>query len=273
MKKYDNEWKIDPSHLKNGRTCPNCKKLKKLEQNKQNFIERAAKIHNNKYIYDKVIYNKQHDKVTIICPIHGEFTQTPQAHLRGQGCPLCAGNNFLRNTDYFISLAKKVHGDKYDYSLVDYKHCKQKVRIKCNKCGHIFEQTPDSHLQGQGCSKCILKSQTKLYDKLKESLPNIEILFEVNNKVVSWLEDQRFDIYFPKYNIAVEYNGIQHYIPIEHFGGKVQFNHRLELDALKRRKCLEHNCTLFELKYNYTSDDYDNLIKQIQNIIYDKIYS
>ena len=100
-----------------------------------------------------------------------------------------------------------------------------------------------------------------------ESFPNDKILFEVGNSLINWINGQRFDIYFPKYNIAIEYNGIQHYIPVKHFGGELKFQNQLEYDKLKRQKCKENNCYLFEVKYNYTKDDYNNLINNIQNII------
>ena len=55
----------------------------------KDIIKKFNNIHNGKYDYSKVNYVKTTVKVDIICPIHGEFKQTPQAHLKGQGCPLC----------------------------------------------------------------------------------------------------------------------------------------------------------------------------------------
>lgn len=103
--------------------------------------------------------------------------------------------------------------------------------------------------------------------KLKESFPNEEILFEVDNTVVPWLKSQRFDIYFPKYNVAIEYNGQQHYIPIDIFGGELSLDNTKKRDELKRKKCKENNCTLFEVKYDYTENDYNNLKNNIYDII------
>ena len=260
----DWEWIVDPSHLKSGRTCPNCKKLNKRKQAEQNFIERATKIHNNKYIYEKIQYVKQQQKITITCRKHGDFEQTPAAHLRRQGCPLCAGNNFLRDREYFINLAKQKHGTRYDYSLVDYKNCKSQVIIKCNKCGNTFQQTPDKHLAGQGCPKCRLKSQSILFDKLRNVFNEDEILWEASPK---WLDNQRFDIYFPKYNIAVEYDGKQHFVPVKQFGGNIGLAYTQQQDRLKEAKCLQNNCTLFRIKYDYTDQDFTQLCYNIKNII------
>lgn len=208
-------------------------------------------------------------KVRIICKKHGEFLQTPIGYLNGNGCLKCKyerQSSLQRGTkEKFIKNANKIHNNRYDYSKVVYgKNNKEKVEIICKIHGS-FWQSPHDHLRF-GCPKCKLKSQTKLYERLKESFPNEEILFETGKDIV-WLEGQRFDIYFPKYNIAVEYNGIQHYIPKEYFGGQLGFKDTLKRDELKRAKCEKNNCVLFEIKYNYIEQDYNNLIININNII------
>lgn len=261
------EWEDSATHLKQGRGCGNCKRLKKREENAQNFFLTSSLVHNNKYDYSKFVYVDSQTKGIIICPEHGEFLQIPNSHIKGRGCPKCAGNNWKRTSSEFIEKAQKLHGNDYDYSEVDYRTCKDKVLIICNKCGQRFLQTPDGHLQGKGCSNCKLQSQTKVYNKLKQSFPSEEILFEVGSRTIPWLKAQRFDIYFPKYNIAVEYNGEQHYVPVEHFGGQIGLEQTQKRDLLKREKCNENQCVLFELKYNYTDEDYNTLVKNIQNLI------
>jgi hypothetical protein len=64
----NNIWKVDPSHLKGGRTCPNCKKIARTEKAKNQFLRKAKEVHNNFYNYDKVVYTKQLNKVIITCP-------------------------------------------------------------------------------------------------------------------------------------------------------------------------------------------------------------
>ena len=86
----------------------------------EEFIKEAKEKHGNKYDYSKVEYINNHTKVCIICPEHGEFWQFPQDHLKGRGCICCAGVKKLTTSD-FIEQAKKIHGDKYDYSKVIYK--------------------------------------------------------------------------------------------------------------------------------------------------------
>ena len=255
------------AHLQ-GQKCPKCMNCYRL--NTLDFIEKSNKVHNNKYDYSNVIYVNMKSKVKIICPIHGEFNQVPVSHLNGCGCPKCANKHrndwHKKSTEQFIEQAIKIHSNKYSYSKVDYKKSSDKVCIICPDHGE-FWQTPHNHLSGQGCPKCQLKSQTKLYEKLKESFPDKEILFEVGNNIVPWIKNQRFDIYFPKYNIAIEYNGIQHYIPVAYFGGQLKFDEQQIYDRLKYLKCKENNYILFEIKYNYTEDDYNNLVININNIV------
>ena len=115
----------------------------------KDFIERSNLVHNFKYNYDKVIYTKGKEKVCIICPIHGEFWQTAQKHIHGDGCPECAGNAQY-TTESFIKKAKEIHGNKYDYSKVNYINNHTKVCIIDKECGE-FWQLPANHLKGYGC--------------------------------------------------------------------------------------------------------------------------
>jgi very-short-patch-repair endonuclease len=124
---------------------------------KEQFIEKARKIHGNIYDYSKVEYINKNTKVCIICPEHGEFWQTPDNHFKGQNCPKCAnisrGNVFRDSQNEFIKRAREVHGNKYDYSKVKYINNRTKVCIICPEHGE-FWQRPYSHLQGFGCRLC-----------------------------------------------------------------------------------------------------------------------
>ena len=118
----------------------------------EEFIKRAREVHGDKYDYSKVEYKTTRDKITIICPIHGEFEQSPNNHLRGRGCPKCA-NNIKKTSEEFIERANKVHGCKYDYSYVEYINNKKPVKIMCPIHGEFY-QKPEKHLTGQGCPYC-----------------------------------------------------------------------------------------------------------------------
>ena len=152
--KHGEFWQDPSSHL-SGVGCSKCgheKIGKKNSSNSDEFIDKSRKVHGDKYDYSKVEYKNNRTKVCIICPEHGEFWQTPNNHLIGQGCPICSGNVRLTKEE-FINRAKGVRGDKYDYSNVEYVNTETKVRIICPKHGE-FLQSPHTHLNGNGCPKC-----------------------------------------------------------------------------------------------------------------------
>lgn len=124
---------------------------------KAKFIEKSKNRHGDKYDYSKVEYINSTTKVCIICKEHGEFWQTPQGHVRGQGCPKCAnikrGDTFRYDGDTFIKRATILHDGKYIYDKDSYVNAMTKVPILCLKHG-TFWMTPMNHLLGQGCPKC-----------------------------------------------------------------------------------------------------------------------
>ena len=116
------------------------------------IIKNCKKVHGNKYDYSKTEFLKSENKIIITCPKHGEFKQRYQDHLKGCGCSQCSGTAKL-NTEIFIKKALIIHNNKYDYSKTIYKNTESKIIIKCPKHGE-FNQTPHSHLSGQGCIEC-----------------------------------------------------------------------------------------------------------------------
>ena len=306
-------------HLK-GQGCPMCALYKKQHQEtvlgKEKFAEKARIVHGDKYDYSQVVYKCNKKKVKLICPKHGEFWQRPDEHLRGYGCNKCgyelAGNLSRKPTEQFVKEAKQVHGDKYDYSKVNYINAATKVCIICPRHGE-FWQRPYGHLNGFGCAECsgkkhltteefIEKAQMvhggmydysnvnytnidnnvqiicpkhgefwqKAYYHLRGSnCPNCAIssklesdlvrLFESNNidyqrqKGWQWLGLQRIDFYLPKYNIGIECQGLQHFEPVEFFGGEEGFEYRKECDKRKRERCKENG---IKLLYYIPFDEY-----------------
>lgn len=143
-------------HLR-GQGCLKCSRenISKIKSsNTEEFIAKANLIHNNKYDYSKVDYVNNRTKVDIICNTHGEFKQTPSDHLGKKGCKKCSSSRSMSNKDEFVEKSIKIHQNKYDYSLVEYKNSMSKVQIICNSCNDIFSQKVNSHLNGQGCPKC-----------------------------------------------------------------------------------------------------------------------
>jgi very-short-patch-repair endonuclease/ribosomal protein L37E len=136
---------------------------------KEIFIQKAKEIHIDKYDYSLVNYINNKTKIEIICSKHGMFQQVPSDHLKGHGCSKCGfeKSSKLRNTiaaNNFIKKSLKIHDKKYDYSLANYKNVNTKVKIICPKHS-IFEQTPNKHLKGHGCSRCKIEKMFKTTDE------------------------------------------------------------------------------------------------------------
>lgn len=125
--------------------------MKKLTQ--EEFIKRAKENHGDKYDYSKVDYKNKDSKVTIICPIHGEFEQKANSHMRGTGCAKCAREHQYSNTENFILKAKALWGEALSYEKVNYLSSKDKITVTCKKHGDWIS-TPNRILSGHGCPKC-----------------------------------------------------------------------------------------------------------------------
>lgn len=187
------------THL-HGSGCVKCKneKIKSLKnKGREKFIEDAIRVNGNKYIYDKVVYRTSKHNVIITCPIHGDFEQTPNSHLRGCGCPKCAdgrtGDRCRMTVEEFLSRAKEVHANKYDYSLVTketFIDSYTAIEIICKKHG-VFKQSPGQHLGGRGCYWCGKESMAQ-----KQALTRDDVVRRCNE-----IFDKKYD-----YSLFTEYH-------------------------------------------------------------------
>jgi very-short-patch-repair endonuclease len=242
-----------PEHHMNGHSCSFCNNVgrKTTEQ----YIEKAKKTHNNFYDYSLTEFINNKIKVKIICPKHGEFLQDPKHHLNGVGCPSCN----IMTTEIFIEKSKNIHGNLYGYSKVNYIRSNKKIIIECFRHGN-FEQEPNNHLQGRGCPKCKLSSGEKIiHDYLSKN--NIE--FEIQKKFdeCKYRKFLKFDFFLSDYNICVEYDGEQHFTPINYFGGQNRFETTKITDNIKTTFCEKNG--IFLLRINYK----ENIEEKLQWLI------
>lgn len=142
----------------------------------EEFINRARKIHGDKYDYSKVQYTKNNIEVIITCPIHSDFKQTPNKHLIGHGCDKCgketAHNKLRKSQEQFINECKQIHGDRYDYSITEYNGSSDCINVICPIHG-LFTLQANHHLEGQGCSKC-KKSRVKVSKRETKKVTSLE---------------------------------------------------------------------------------------------------
>ena len=232
------------------------------------FKERSKNIHGNKYNYEKVVFVNTKTKVCIICPEHGEFWQIPETHMKGSGCPKCAVDKNKKITkrekltkEQFIEKANIIHNNKYNYDKSNYINKSNKIIITCPEHGD-FEQVANVHLNGSGCPKCSESHGEKL---IRNLLENLNVCYEyqkhlnlnLNNKliIVDFYIEYKDKIYI------IEYNGRQHYEPIDYFGGEETFKRQQLRDILLEKYCELNNIQLIILTY----DQNENVIESILN--------
>jgi hypothetical protein len=143
-------------HLK-GKGCPYCGGTSKLTR--EEFCKKAAQRHGNRFDYSDVNYKNAHTRITIKCPLHGIFHQTPNSHLKGRGCKQCgiiSRTNIRRsNTEVFISICNKIYKGKYNYFNINYVNSRHPIEVTCPKHG-IFRVRPYNHIgkNRRGCPRC-----------------------------------------------------------------------------------------------------------------------
>lgn len=257
-----------------GQGCPICryKKASKTKRRSVNdAIQEMIKVHGNEYDYSLITeYINNKVKLPIICKEHGIFHQSFDNHVKkGQGCPKCAikkqGERQRLNTDIFIDKCKKVHGDVYDYSKVEYTLSQNEVSIICSKHGE-FKQIARNHLFGQGCPKCF-SEKSKVEKEILEYIKTLIQDKQVIENDRSVLNGKEIDIYLPDYQIGFEINGL-----IWH-SEKFQDNKNQHLE--KNIECSKkgiHLIHIFEddwyYKQHIIKSRIKNLLHKSDNIIY-----
>ena len=265
--KHGEFWQTPNSHINNKHQCPKCSH-RSFRKTTQEFIKEAKEVHGDKYDYSKTVYLNQYEPVCIICPEHGEFWQTPKVHLKSiYGCPLCSNkeNGFKKRLDFenFIKKAKEIHGDKYDYSKVEYNNTDTKICIICPEHGE-FWQAPHNHIsQKQGCPYC---NESHLSKEVKNILLENNIVFE-QEKTFEWLKYKKplhLDFYLPDKNIVIECHGEQHFNRFRWENNDKMLKIRQKRDNIKYELCNKHNIkVLYYANKKYT----ENMITNISDLI------
>ena len=226
------------------------------------FLEKAKNKFGERYGYELIEYgiNKK-EKVPIICKQHGIFYQLKSEHLRGINCRECSyitknrkikRNRPTRLTNLeFINKSIEIHGEKFDYSKVNYTKNNKKVEILCSIHGSFYT-TPDSHLNMKtGCPKCNSSFGERAIEKwLNEN--NIEYTKE--HSYLDLLGNKfgklRFDFFIEKHNLLIEYDGQQHFKPIKQFGGEEYLEQLIIHDNIKNEYAMRNKINLLRISYS-----------------------
>lgn len=267
-------WQQPRYHLM-GRGCKKCAhtvSALKQKYTDDEFISILKDVYGDTYDYSKVKYLGRGKKITLICHKHGEFNKIASDLVsKKTGCPLC--NNEMKSKlfslgkDKFIEKANLIFNGLYDYSDVEYVNNGTKVIIKCKKHDK-FLCTPKNHLKGRGCPLC--KSEKNVYEErlyyfLKSFISENDIIKQVR---FDWLSNHKsIDFYIPKYKIAIEHQGSQHftYQPFFHTSKekleKTKYN-----DKVKIEECKKNNLTLIHFSYELTKKpnncDYELILNE-----------
>ena len=136
-------------------------------------------------------------------------------------------------------------------------------KVKCKKCSRIWQPKAKKLLEGLRCT-CINSSKGELLVEsiLKKLKINYIHFYTIKDSKLISQNRIIVDFYIPDYNTFIEYNGKQHYIPIEYFGGEIQFNKQKIRDKELRNYCKENKINLIEIKYNLKEEDVEEIIKQ-----------
>lgn len=320
--------RVLPSNLIKGKTPTIQSAINKTKYWVNMILERFG----DRYDYSSVQYINNSNKVIIICKKHGEFLQSPQKHLSGEGCPTCAYENASRNLScsheefidklkfknpqileevcfideytnrdtYMLAQSKygvvklkpgkllsgrmftiesainkndyvknefiAIHGNLYDYSSVEYISHKTKVIIKCKEHGE-FLCTPSNHKKGRGCPKC---SSSKGESCVLYVLEKLHIEYDTEYSLDGCFCEKplRFDFYIESLNVAIEYDGVGHFEPVD-FGGMgdeyaaTEFQLVQKRDKIKNQYCKDNKIKLIRIPYWDIENIEDILMKEL----------
>ena len=278
--KEHGEFTIKYNKFLNGEGCPYCSGKKKTDEQ---YRELLSKLHPElDFSLAKFSECDSSYKITVICPKHGVKHPRIYHLLNGEGgCNECRYDKIrekeVTTIEQFNEKARRVHGDKYDLSKVEYVNAFTKIEIICKKHGS-FWTTPTSFISSKtGCPVC---NNSHLEHELKMFLNKNDIK-AVPQKTYKWLGLQKLDFYLPDYNVAIECQGIQHFKITNYTYSTIRtpeetFEYNVSNDIKKSERCKENSLPLlyFTYKYNFKDKYYGNetygSIYHRDNVFFDK---
>lgn len=245
-------FKTPVSHVQKGRGCPRCTDGYYEKLTTEEYIKRCQEIHGEKYDYSLTKYSGVFAKVDIICSEHGRFTQTARDHSRGKGCTKCNGG-VSYDTVEFVKKTKETHGNRYDYSKVDYINKDIPVVIICSIHGE-FQQRPGVHMLGGGCPQCASNSKVSEEEFINRS-KEIHNDFYDYSKVKLKNTSKPIEIICPKHGEFFQIPSVHHKghgcpkCAVEHVSTKFTYS----FDWFEKKALKVHDG-----RYSYVKDSYTN---------------
>lgn len=252
------------NHLKSG--CIRCAKNKKFH------IDDVKDLLNKNDIFDiqpfySYIGNTQ--KIEVICKKKKHLSLKSIRHiLNNVGCSHCS-KKYKCNKEEWVNICNEIHKNKYDYSNSEYLNVNSKVSIICPTHGE-FTQIARTHKNGSGCKKCNKSIGENIISEILTS-KNINYSEQESFDGLKFKSNLYFDFYLPDYNLCIEFDGMQHKIAYDFFGGENALLERIKRDDIKNKYCKDNNIYLLRMSYqiNYKSRNniYFKIKEKIENIL------
>lgn len=269
------EWLAFPNNILRGHGCSECMKRilhHKFAKTHDDYIKEVASVNPDIEVLEEYINN--HTPILHRCKKHDVIWKALPMHiLQGCGCAQCKGEKIYN--------CKVKDIDTYKYEVAQtitnievmseyYINARTPILHKCTACGCIWNASPDNILRGYGCPECnISKGENKIKEYLIDC--NINYISQYTFDDCKNYHVLPFDFYLPKYNLCIEYDGIQHFEPIEFFGGQNGFEETVKRDTIKTNYCLLNNIQLIRIRYDEDAievlDKYFNNTKLIKEVI------
>lgn len=249
-------YEVRPCFFLRGNRCPYCAGL--VKKTDEEFQQEVFSLVKNDYTFlDKYVNAKTKLRVR-----HNEcgniYEVQPDNFIHGKRCPYCFGG--IKKTD--TQFQHEIHilvGNEYTF-LDKYINNHTKLRAKHKECGNVYEVRPNDFLNGKRCPFCNSPKGETIINKILDT-------FNLNYETQQTFDDLMdktylsYDFYIPDQNILIEYQGIQHYQPVDIFGGDDQFVIQQKHDQMKLDYAKEHGYNLITVPY--TEDTFSKIKKYL----------
>lgn len=256
----NHEWIATPNDRTNRKTgCPYCSNRKLNDENNLKVvypeISKSWNFQRN-CINPTDVFPSSPKKVWWLCEKGHEWESTVNNRLT-RGCPYCTKNRLLpdKSNSIFYTHKDLMKDWYYGKNCISPKDItfgmSKKIWWLCEK-GHEWESTINNRTSGNNCPYCReSKGEKEIEEYLKTK--NIE---HKRQYIIKYGEFKRLyiDFYIPEYKLAIEYDGVQHFEPVKHFGGKPKFDKQVLIDKTKESYCKENKINLLKIHYKDKQD-------------------
>ena len=248
------KWFAFPGNILSGHGCSECMKRMlhdKFAKSHVNYVKEVADVNPDIEVLGE--YMNANTPILHRCKKHDvKWYVLPMHILEGSGCIQCKGEKIYNNKVKGIEAYRhEVAQNVNDIEVVGeyYINARTPILHRCTICGCLWNASPDNILSGCGCPECKLSKGEK------------EIKAYLNNHNISYIPQHTFndcknihvlpfDFYLPDYNLCIEYDGIQHFEPVEYFGGEATFNETVKRDFIKTNYCFANGIHLLRIRYD-----------------------